>query len=85
MTDGQSQRGSRDIPKGLPKDWKKLAEAMKAAGWTFEERTKGIRGYAPDGVTTATLHKTPSEWRGLRNERAKFRRWCRDRGIDPGI
>jgi hypothetical protein len=81
----QGRRGSREIPKGLKKDWRKLAEAMQAHGWTFEERTKGVWAYAPDGVTTAMLHKTPSDWRAWRNERAKFRRWCASQGLKPGI
>ncbi len=79
------QRGSSKIPRGLRKDWRKLAEAMRAHGWTFEERTKGVQAYAPDGKTTATLHKSPSDWRAFQNERARFRRWCEDRGLEPGI
>lgn len=86
------RRGSSHIPKGLPKDWKKLAEdwkklaeAMRAAGWTFEEGKKHPKAFAPDGIARATLSRSPSDWRAFHNERAKFRRWCRDRGIEPGI
>ncbi len=85
MSDERGQRGSREIPRGLRKEWRDLAEAMRGAGWTFEERTKGVVAYAPDGVTTAGLHKTTSDWRAFRNERAKFRQWCRARGVEPGI
>lgn len=78
------RRGSRDIPKGLKKDWKKLAEAMKAADWTFEEATRP-KCFAPDGVTWTTLSRTPSDVASWRNARAVFRRWCRENGVEPGI
>lgn len=43
------------------------------------------KAFAPDGITWATLSKTPSDVRSFRNARAKFRRWCRDRRLEPGI
>jgi len=76
---------TREIPRGLPKDWKRVAEAMRERGWLFEEGRRHVKAFAPDGVTWSTLPKTPSDQRGLLNERAKFRRWCRDRGLEPGI
>jgi hypothetical protein len=80
------QRGSREIPPGLKKDWKKLAQAMRSAGWTFEPgRGHAVKAFAPDGETAAVLPGTPGDWRAIRNEIAKFRRWCRGRGVDPGI
>jgi hypothetical protein len=82
---GQERRGSRRIPEGLPKDWKKLAETMRNQGWTFEEGGRHVKVFAPDGITWATLSKTPSDIRAFRNARARFRRWCRDRGLEPGI
>lgn len=82
---GQERRGSRKIPEGLPKDWKKLAEAMRDQDCTFEEGGKHMKAFAPDGITWATLPKTPSDIRALRNARAKFRRWCRERGLEPQI
>jgi hypothetical protein len=78
-------RGTHTIPSGLKKDWKALALAMRAAGWTFEEGTKHGRAFAPDGVTWASLPTTPSDYRALKNATAAFRRWCRVHGIDPGI
>ncbi len=78
-------RGSTEIPKGLKRDWRKLAEAMREHKWTSEEGSRGVMAYAPDGQTAAMLHKTPSDWRAYRNEVAKFRRWCRGRNLEPGV
>lgn len=78
-------RGTSDIPSGLKKDWKALAQAMKDRGWTFEEGSKHIKAFAPDGQARATLPKSPGDWRALKNETAKFRRWCRAQGVEPGI
>jgi hypothetical protein len=77
-------RGTSDIPRGLRGEFRDLAEAMKAAGWTFEQG-RHVKCFAPDGVTATTLPNTPSDWRGFRNARAAFRRWCRDNGVEPGI
>jgi hypothetical protein len=82
---GQEPRGGPEIPQGLSKDWKKLAEAMRNHSWTFEEGRKHVKAFAPDGITWGTLSKTPSDVRSFRNARAKFRRWCRDRRLEPGI
>ncbi len=80
------QRGSRNIPAGLKKDWRRLAEKMRDAGWTFEEGKGYPKAYAPDGVTATTFPKTPKvHSRGLENAKATFRRWCRQNGVDPGI
>jgi hypothetical protein len=79
------RRGQKEIPSGLPKDWRRLAQAMREHGWLFEEGGKHVKVFAPDGVTWATLPKTPGDVRALRNAQAKFRRWCRDHGVEPGI
>lgn len=77
---------STSIPKGLKKDWQKLAEAMKAKGYKFEPGSRHIKAFPPDGITPAqTLPSSPSDVRAWRNERAKFRRWCSVNGIEPGI
>lgn len=78
-------RGTSEIPPGLKKDWKKLAEAMKVAGWTFEQGSSHVKAFAPDGVTWTTLVGTPGDVRSWRNARAAFRRWCREAGVEPGI
>jgi hypothetical protein len=75
---------SREVPKGLPKDWRKLARAIQEKGWEFEEGTKHVKAFGPGGGFL-TLPKTPSDWRAYLNQRARFRRWCRERGLDPGI
>ena len=77
-------RGTREIPSGLKKDWRKLAEAMRDAGWTFEQADHP-KCFAPDGRTWVTLSKTPSDVAAWRNARAAFRRWCRENGVEPGI
>lgn len=73
------------IPRGLKKDWKKLAEAMKTAHWTFEPGKKHVKAFAPDGESWTTLSGTPGDVRSLKNARAVFRRWCRANGVEPGI
>lgn len=78
-------RGGTGIPRGLKKDWRKLAEAMRDAGWTFEEGRKHVNAFAPDGHTHTTLSSTPGDTRAWRNARGGFRRWCREHGIEPGI
>jgi hypothetical protein len=78
-------RGTSNLPSGLPKDWKQLAEAMKDLDWTFEEGSKHPKSFAPDGVTWATLSKTPGDHRSLKNATAAIRRWCRGQGITPTI
>ena len=78
-------RGSGEIPKGLTKDWRKLAEAIRDAGWTFDHGAKHVKAYASDGRTRATLSCTPSDVAAWRNARGGFRRWCRENAIDPGI
>jgi hypothetical protein len=78
------RRGTPEIPASLKKDWKVLAEAMKAQGWTFEQGTH-VKAFAPDGTTATTLPGTPGDQRGWRNARAFFRRWCRENNREPGI
>lgn len=79
-------RGTRQIPKALKKDWRKLAEAMREQGWTFEQPKHGHpHAYAPDGIAHSPLPGTPGDQAGLRNARATFRRWCRENGREPGI
>ena len=39
-------RGGTEIPRGLKKDWRKLAEAMRDAGWTFGQGGKHVVAYA---------------------------------------
>jgi hypothetical protein len=77
--------GSSEIPPGLKKEWRGLAERMRDASWTFEKGTKYIKAFAPDGVSRATLPMTPSDRRALMNAIGDFRRWCRRHNIDPGI
>ena len=79
-----ASRGTREIPAGLKKDWRKLAEAMRHAGWTSEQGHHP-RCFAPDGRGRMTLSKTPSDVAAWRNARATFRRWCRQNGVEPGI
>jgi len=78
-------RGTRTIPNGLKKDWKKLAQVMKGVGWTFEDGSRHVKCFAPDGIAYSTIPKTPSDHRALKNETAAFRRWCRANGITPDI
>lgn len=78
-------RGTSTIPKGLKKEWKTLAQAMKDVDWTFEHGTKHVKAFAPDGIAWTTLSGTPGDIRSWRNARADFRRWCRESGIEPGI
>jgi len=78
-------RGGAEIPSSLKKDWRKLAEAMRVAGWRFEQGSRHVKAFAPDGVAWTTLPGTPSDTASWRNARAAFRRWCRDNAVDPGI
>lgn len=78
-------RGSTEIPRGLKKDWRKLAEAMRDVGWTFEMGRKHVKANAPDGLARATLSGTPSDVAAWRNARGRFRSWCRGHGIEPRI
>jgi hypothetical protein len=78
-------RGSAEIPRSLRKEWRKLAEAMVEAGWTFEQGGSHVKAYGPDGVAFATLSGTPGDQRAWKNARADFRRWCRGHGVEPGI
>ncbi|MGZ5296846.1 MAG: hypothetical protein ACXWYT_08025 [Actinomycetota bacterium] len=78
-------RGTRQIPTRLKKDWRKLAEAMRDVGWTFEDGTKHVKAFAPDGVTIMRLPGTPSDRRAIANATAAFKRWCRENAVEPGI
>jgi hypothetical protein len=78
-------RGSSEIPRNLKKDWRKLAEAMRDAGWTFDPGRKHVKAFAPDGETYTTLPGTPGDQRAWRNARADFRRWCRAHEVDTRI
>jgi len=79
------KRGTGAVPRGLKKDWRKLAERMRDAGWTFEQGGKHPKCFAPDGHTWTTLSGTPGDVAAWRNARAVFRRWCRDNDVEPGI
>jgi hypothetical protein len=79
-----ASRGTREIPAGLKKDWRKLAEAMRDVGWTFEQADHP-KCFAPDGRARMMLSKTPGDIPAWRNARAAFRRWCRQNEIEPGI
>lgn len=81
----EERRGTREIPKGLKKDWRKLAEAMRDADWTFEVGGRHPKAFAPDGINWTTLPGTPGDVKSWRNARAVFRRWCRENGVEPGI
>lgn len=90
MGQRQEGKGGREIPRSLRKEIRKLAEAMRASGWTFEER-KGhtVTAYAPrwiaGGIVTVGLPKTPSDVRGFRNARSQYRRWCDENGVERNI
>lgn len=81
---GRGQRGSREIPRGLKGDWRKLAERMRDLGWTFEDARR-VKAFSPDGTLLLTIAKTPSDVAAFRNARAMFRAWCREQGVEPGI
>jgi hypothetical protein len=78
-------RGTRDLPRGLKKDWRKLAIRMRDVGWTFEQGGRHPKCFAPDGHTWTTLPGTPGDVAAWRNARAVFRRWCRENEVEPGI
>lgn len=79
------QRGAQEVPKGLPKDFKKLADAMKALGWTFEQGKGHVKAFAPDGKAMQVFPTTPSDRHALLNARSRFRAWCTANNKEPGI
>ena len=72
------------VPRGLSKDWKRLAERMREVGFLFEDERR-VKAFAPDGRVIITLQKTPSARRALQEARALFQRWCKANGIEPGV
>jgi hypothetical protein len=81
----RQRRGTPEVPRLLRKEWRDLAEAMRAVGWTFERGGKHVKAFAPDGKTWTTLVGSPGDVRGWKNARSDFRRWCRENGVEPGI
>lgn len=61
------------------KDLRKLVREMEKQGWTVEHMNSDhLRWYPPDGRDPVFSGSTPSDWRALRNIKAKLRR----RGAD---
>jgi hypothetical protein len=58
----------------LTKEVQKVVRAAEKQGWRVRETKKGWMLYAPDGQHMETLHKTPSDWRSIRNTVARMRR-----------
>lgn len=51
-----------------------LVRQAEAEGWRVAVTKRGhLRMYAPDGKTMVGFSGTPSDWRSLRNFRAKLR------------
>ena len=59
----------------LRKDVKEIVHEAKRQGWRVKQTAKGWILYDPTGRHMETLHKTPSDRRGLRNSISRMRRY----------
>jgi hypothetical protein len=57
------------------KEVKKLVAAARKQGWRVKETKKGYLLHDPSGRHKETLHKTPSDPRGLRDSLSRMRRF----------
>lgn len=68
---------SRDIPRGWPKEVKKMAEVLRDQGWRFDTTKRGHPRLWPpkeSGHHAETYSGTPGDWRGIRNLRKALER-----------
>lgn len=58
------------------KNMRKLVKRALRQGWVVEETRKGLRFCPPNpNAPVIHVHKTPSDWRAMRNVEARLRRW----------
>jgi hypothetical protein len=68
-------RGVALRPPDLPKVYRELAAEAIAVGFTITRtRADHLAWRAPDGSTTIHTALTPSDWRGIKNDRARLER-----------
>lgn len=58
----------------MKKEVKELRRKLEAQGWRLEDRGSTVMAFSPDGVTVVSIHKTPSDWRAMKNTIARLRR-----------
>lgn len=63
----------------MRKEWQELLARAEAQGWRAVPTKKGWRYLSPDGKAQVTVHRTPSDWRSLKNTLRDFRAGGLDR------
>jgi hypothetical protein len=59
----------------LQKEVRELVKVAKKQGWRVKQTKKGYLLHDPSGLHKETLHKTPSDPRGLRDSLSRMRRF----------
>ena len=57
----------------LPEPYRKLARAAREAGWTVTLTPGGHLSWQPPEGPAVITASTPSDWRGVRNGKARLR------------
>ncbi len=57
------------------KEVKALVAAARKQGWRVKETKKGYMVRDPSGSHSETLHRTPSDWRSIRNSLSRMRQY----------
>jgi hypothetical protein len=58
----------------LAKEAKRVVREAERQGFRVKETKMGWMIYAKEGPEQVLMHKTPSDWRALRNDIARLRR-----------